>query len=101
MMAKSGFPVDECYTLSDGLFRYTLVHLVKRVRKSSIERLMMLFELEYQIIRNSFYDSDSILSSTRGDGVTDMHKSTPFVWFLKCMNEKSYPIEEWIKSGTW
>jgi hypothetical protein len=99
MMAKAGAPVDECYTLSDGVFRYTLVHLVKRVRKPAVERVMLFFELEYHIIRNSLYDCESILSSTRGNSDTDMHKSTPFIWFLKCMNERGFPVEEWIQPG--
>jgi hypothetical protein len=99
MMSKAGAPVDECYTLSDGVFRYTLIHLIKRVRRPAIERVMLFFELEYHIIQNSFYNSDSILSATRGDDGTDMHTSTPFIWFLKCMNEKNIPVEEWMQPG--
>ena len=56
---------DECHSTKDRVMIYTYLHLVKRVRQTSIEKFMMKAQKMHGIVLNEIYGYESIAGNTR------------------------------------
>lgn len=52
--------VDECYTTTDHALKYTLVHLLRRNRKSALKGFMDFVSIKYGIISNEIFGYSAI-----------------------------------------
>jgi len=56
---------DECHSTKDRVMIYTYIHLIKRVRQTSIEKFMEKAHKMYGIVQNEIYGYESIAGNTR------------------------------------
>jgi hypothetical protein len=80
---------DECHSTKDRALVYTYIHLIKRVRQSTIEKFMTKARENYGIIRNEVYGYDSIAANS-GNGVKNQIQNHPaFQMLIKHFIEKN------------
>ena len=97
---NTGIVIDECYTMCDGVHKYSLIHLVKKERKLTMQRAMKALREKQNVIQANLFDEQSIIGKIKDDDSTEnLSNSTTFKWFIQCMNEKGLHVDEWVKPG--
>jgi len=100
LRVNTGMVTDECYTMCDGVHKYTLIHLVKKERKYRMQMAMAALLVKQKVIQASLFDEESIIGHVKWDESTEnLPNSTSFKWFVQCMNEKGLHVDEWVKPG--
>jgi hypothetical protein len=88
--------VDECYTTVDQALKYTLIHLQKRVREKSIERMMGMMQAKFGIVQSNLVFSKAILSFDRRNADLELEDTVVIKWIARDRNLKQPWYEEWI-----
>ena len=63
---------DECHSTKDRVMGYTYIHLIKRVRQTSIEKFMEKAKQMHGIVQNEIFGYDSIAGNTRAGKDSDI-----------------------------
>lgn len=87
--SELGVDIDECYTLTQRDFKYTLIHLAKKQTLSRIQQLLIDAEKAYGIKANNIFGYEPIA----GDDLED-HPGMNLM--IACMNNKDECFESWL-----
>jgi hypothetical protein len=88
--------ITECYTLTQRDFKYTLMKLAIKVRKSAIEHAMECMRLKHDVVLNDITDFESIASNADGETILD-HPGLKLM--IEKMNTRSSEFQWWLASG--
>jgi hypothetical protein len=89
--------VDECYTTTDQALKYTLIHLEKRVRETSIQRMLAVMRVKFGIILAKGKFGDAIISLDRDEHVgLKLDDVATLQWIVRDRQLKKPWYEEWI-----
>ncbi len=70
MFEEGGIHIDECYTALDHAVKFTLIHLKKKKRISSIRKFMEFASQKYGIIYQEIFGYNGVSSD---DGENQLH----------------------------
>ena len=89
--------IDECYTITQRDFKYTLIHTVKKWRRANIADLMKRLETGYGIISNNVFGYDAIAGNTESSKTFD-HPGMKLM--IEAMNKGDQSLQHWMASGS-
>jgi len=92
--SSTGIDIDECYTLSQRDFKYTLIHTTKRISPPSMKSAVTKLETVTGIKGAGIFGYDNLLS---GIGVSE-HPGMKLM--IEHMNKESTCFEYWLQSGS-
>jgi hypothetical protein len=95
LSARTRLVVDECYTATDRANKYTLIHLVKKVRETAIQKAMKVLEAEMGIVLSGVYGYDSIHSNS-ADKESAIKKHVLYKWMERSFKGGAPSFECWI-----
>jgi hypothetical protein len=90
--------VDECYTTTDKANRYTLIHLVKKVRQTVIQKAMDTLATETGITLTGVYGYD-LITSNSAEEPHAVQGNALYKWMVKSFKTRSSAFESWISEG--
>jgi hypothetical protein len=90
-----GIEVDECHSTKDQIIAYTYIHLIKRIRQSSIEKFMKQARDVHGIVRNEIFGFDSIVCNVRQKNILSMQGHPGFQMLVKHFVEKNVAFRAW------
>ena len=91
MCSEFGVDIDQCYTLSQRDFKYTLIHLVKKTTAMRIHTMLNGAEMKYGIKQNNLFGYDSV---TGNDSELQDHPGMKLM--IHHMNRKDTCFESWL-----
>ena len=87
--------VDECYTATDRVNKYTLIHLSRKVRRTGIEKAMLALASESDIKLSEVYGYDHIIS----DSATEpnaVRANALYRWLVDTLKKRNPSFEYWV-----
>lgn len=87
--------IDECYTTTDKANRYTLIHLVKKVRQTVIQKVMDTLAAKTGITLTGVYGYDLITSNTAEEPHA-VRENALYRWMVESFKQRSSAFEYWI-----
>jgi hypothetical protein len=86
---------DECYTTTDSANKYTLLHLIKKVRETAVDKAMRSLSSKFGIILNGVFGYDLINSNTSKDPHT-IRGNALYKWMVQSFQTKKEAFHIWI-----
>ena len=91
MCSTLGIEIDQCYTLSQRDFKYTLIHSIKKKTPTQIHKLLDNAESSYGIKKNNLFGYESV---TGNDSELQHHPGMKLM--IHHMNRKNDCFEAWL-----
>ena len=89
--------IDECYTTTDKANRYTLIHLVKKVRQTVIQKAMDTLATETGITLTGVYGYD-LITSNSAEEPHAVQENALYRWMVESFKQRSSAFEYWIST---
>ena len=93
---KVNLEVNECYTTSDQVIKFTLVHLVKKDRQSALDKFMLWASSKYGIVFTAVFGYKRIDANNSSN---ELYDHIGFKMLYKHKMEKNPAFTEWIEDG--
>ena len=90
--------IDECYTTTDKANRYTLIHLVKKVRQTVIQKAMDTLATETGITLTGVYGYD-LITSNSAEEPHAVQENALYRWMVESFKQRSSAFEYWISTN--
>jgi hypothetical protein len=86
---------DECHSTMDRVMKSTYIHLMERVRQSSIEKFMEKANKKHGIVKNEIFGYDSIASRSREKNDHPIEEHAGFQMLVRHFNSKNPAFQPW------
>ena len=99
---ETDLTIDECYSTVDRVVKYTLVHFVKKVRRSTMEKFMSHAASTYGIIPTEIFGYAGIISANNtnnknNNSSNELFMHVGFRMLFKHRNENNPSFVSWIE----
>ena len=88
ILKKHGIVADECHSTSDTIMNYTYIHVPKRCRITTVEKLFTSLRSEYGIVKNDVFGYDCIGSKSKTPGSLKIQEHIVFKMLTAHSKEK-------------
>ena len=91
MCSELGIEIDQCYTLSQRDFKYTLIHLIKKKTPAMIRKMLNDAETTHGIKLNNLFGYESVTGND-----SDLQHHPGMKLMIHHMNRKNDCFEAWL-----
>jgi hypothetical protein len=89
--------VDECYTTVDKAYKYTLIHLEKRLRECSIRKFLAFMETRHKVVVQEICGYSCADASTSRTESNDIQMHPLYLVILEHKHRDNPTFESWTK----
>lgn len=94
MCAECGISIDECYTLTQREFKYTLIHSPQKKGFTAVQKMLAKAENAYGIVPSNIFGYDPVAGNN-----TSLQDHPGMRLLIDSMNHKDNSFEHWLLSG--
>jgi hypothetical protein len=93
--AECGVEIDECYTLTQREFKYTLIHTLQKKAYTALQKMLTKAESKYGIIPSNIFGYEPVAGND-----TRLQDHPGMRLLIDCMNSKDDSFEYWLLAGS-